>query len=264
MPNPSAPVPAARHHPSHRGAPKCRSGADRDPAVVASSHPRFGKRGYAADPAAVLHHRRVGLVRGILRGLRGATPRELDDGLSPGISLRRAGLNDHRRALAASADPDAQRWIGRDAASVRASTRLRDSGWLDRAGGPGRPVRAGRHRFDWAALADDQFVGAVTLYRSSDDPESAVNGTPGWQVGVVLTPARRGIGLGSRLFRLAPVLAREVLGVQSLLAGCEPGNEVCSRALLAAGYLPCDGPSDHRLADGRVVQASWFVQTSAL
>jgi len=197
----------------------------------------------------------------LLRGVRAATPRELDDGWSPGVVLRRAGVNDYWRALASGADPGAQRWLGWDPTALHAAEMACDSGWLDHGGGPGRPVRAQANRVDWAALVDGQYAGAITLFRSSQDPASDLNGPLGWQVGLVLAPRWRGIGLGSRLFRFAAGLASGVVRVQSISAGCDPANEACSRALLAAGYQPRDGPGEHRLPDGRVCRTIWFAST---
>jgi RimJ/RimL family protein N-acetyltransferase len=194
----------------------------------------------------------------VRRRRESASYRPVDDGRFPPLTLRTAGLNDYVRGLAAAADDEAQRWLGWDAANLTRALEARATALLNRKGDAGKPVAWGPGVVQLAALTDGGYAGSLSLYRSSDDPDSWSHGPPGWQVGLVLAPDRRRQGLGARLFRASAEIARHDLGAPTIWAGCDAANEACRRALLRAEFKPCAGPSTHRLPNGQLIATMWF------
>lgn len=179
------------------------------------------------------------------------------------LEVELATITDFHRRLAAGADPEAQRWLGWDEETMRQARTAVAAGFLTRARKPGRPVAWPR---TWSLItmsAGQDFVASAVIYRcgSRSDRARLRPGFPEWQVGLIVAPGWRGRGLGARLFALAASYAQGVLGLDTLGAGCDPANTPGVRALTRAGFVPRSGPVRRRLADGRVVPATWFVRS---
>ncbi|MFD0901275.1 GNAT family N-acetyltransferase [Actinomadura sediminis] len=94
-----------------------------------------------------------------------------------------------------------------------------------------------------------RFAGACTV---------APVGPGTCEIGGFLSPAHRGRGLGAELFTAARRFAHGHLGFGEVRAGAEAGNTASVRSLRNAGFVPAEGPGEHRLPDGRVIAARWF------
>ncbi|MFC9927698.1 GNAT family N-acetyltransferase [Streptomyces sp. NPDC127190] len=159
--------------------------------------------------------------------------------------------------LAASADAEAQRWLGTRADQVLPDPAGRRSllAWRP-AGDDGRrlprqlavpyvPDRSGALLLVCVRSSDLSYAGGLEL-----DPDRGEMG--GW-----LAPGFRGQGLGAELFGAGAVLAHTHAGLARIRAGAEPGNAASLGALVRAGFVPDTGPPRHTLPDGRVVDAVW-------
>ncbi|MCX5192306.1 GNAT family N-acetyltransferase [Streptomyces sp. NBC_00249] len=110
---------------------------------------------------------------------------------------------------------------------------------------PPEPVRT-----QWL-LAVDPATGRVAgLSSLTPDDDGAI--------GVRLAPASRGLGLGAELLAGTAQFGHAHLGLECVRAGTEVSNDSCRRALSAAGFVPCDGPVRHTLANGRVTDGAWY------
>lgn len=164
---------------------------------------------------------------------------------------------DAAAALAAGADPEAQRWLGNHADQLvsdpdtrQTLLRMRpaDAARRSNSGTLAKPFEppSGEPAFLVCVYRDDnRYAGALQLDQVSG------------QVGGWLAPGFRGRGLGSELFRAGALLAHTHFGMDIVRAGTEPGNTACRRALGRAGFIRDEGPPHHTLADGRTVDAIW-------
>jgi RimJ/RimL family protein N-acetyltransferase len=174
-----------------------------------------------------------------------------------------ATITDFHRRLAAGADPDAQRWLGWDDETMRQARAAVAAGCLRQPRKPANPVAWPR---TWSLItmsARQEFVASAVVYRYGSHSDRAPLGPRflEWQVGLIVAPGWRGRGLGARLFALAATYAHGVLGLETIGAGCDPANLAAVRALTRARFVPGSGPNRRRLADGRVVPATWFERT---
>ncbi len=160
-------------------------------------------------------------------------------------------------ALAASADAEAQRWLGTRADEVVPDPDIRRAllAW--------RPARDDGRRIPRALAepytpAPDDPLLLVCVRRSDLSYAGALElqHQPG-EMGGWLAPGCRGQGLGTELFRAGLELAHTHAGLATIRAGAEPGNTASRRALIRAGFVPDRGPARHTLPDGRVVDAVW-------
>jgi RimJ/RimL family protein N-acetyltransferase len=94
--------------------------------------------------------------------------------------------------------------------------------------------------------AADRIAGAILVNEERQE-------IGGW-----LAPAYRARGLGRELFQGAAALVHHHLGIATVRAGTDVANTACVGALTSAGFVATEGPTDHRLPDGRVTQAQWF------
>ncbi|MFE1882933.1 GNAT family N-acetyltransferase [Streptomyces diastatochromogenes] len=160
-------------------------------------------------------------------------------------------------ALAASADAEAQRWLGNHADRLvpNPATRRALLEWRP-AGDDGRRVpRLLAKPFTpdpdvpvflvCVRRADLSYAGGLQL-------EHRAGEVGGW-----LAPRCRGQGLGAELFGAGALLAHTHFGMTRVRAGAEPGNTASRRALARAGFVPDEGPPRHTLPDGRVIEAVW-------
>jgi hypothetical protein len=165
------------------------------------------------------------------------------------LVVETATITDFHRRLAAGADPDAQRWLGWDEETMRQARTAVAAGFLTRERKPGKTVAWPR---TWSLItmcARQEFVASVVVYRcgSHSDRDPLGPGFPDWQVGLIVAPGWHG-----------------VLGLDTVVAGCDPANIAGIRALTRAQFAPAAGPIRRRLADGRVVPASWFERSRDL
>jgi ribosomal protein S18 acetylase RimI-like enzyme len=93
-------------------------------------------------------------------------------------------------------------------------------------------MAAQQGRWAFVVMDDDEAVGLVDVECDSDDPSIAA-------VGMVVAPARRGLGIGRRL--LSAVSARpELAAVEQLVGEVEEGNVAAVKCVVAAGFK-CEG-----------------------
>ncbi|MFI0186708.1 GNAT family N-acetyltransferase [Streptomyces sp. NPDC017082] len=159
--------------------------------------------------------------------------------------------------LAASADAEAQRWLGTQADELLPDPAVRRAllAW--------RPAGHDRRRIP-PVLAEPYAPGPdgplllVCLHRSDLGYAGGLELHPRTgEMGGWLAPGCRGRGLGAELFRAGVELAHTHLGLATVRAGAERGNTASRGALLRAGLVPDGGPARHTLPDGRVVDAVW-------
>ncbi|MGW5423471.1 GNAT family N-acetyltransferase [Streptomyces sp. NPDC003943] len=165
---------------------------------------------------------------------------------------------------AVAADPEAQRWLGWTADTVidsRVAEHLLgidDSNRAERLRSFRAPVRRrlarrlvpGDHVQRHALLAVDAVTGRAVGMGSVMLDEGTI--------GLQIAPAYRRQGLGVELAEATARFAHDHLGLEVVRAGTEKSNDRCRRALSAAGFLPCDGPTRHTLPDGRVIDSVWY------
>ncbi|UFR00573.1 GNAT family N-acetyltransferase [Streptomyces sp. Go40/10] len=166
-------------------------------------------------------------------------------------------------ALAASADAEAQRWLGTRADEVLPDpgTRRALLAWRP-AGDDGR--RIPRVLAEPYTPAPDDPLLLVCVRRSDLSYAGALELQPrAGEMGGWLAPGCRGQGLGTELFRAGLALAHTHLGLVTVRAGAEPGNTASRRSLTRAGLAPDQGPRRHTLPDGRVVDAVWHRHDTA-
>ncbi|MEU8438787.1 GNAT family N-acetyltransferase [Streptomyces sp. NPDC029216] len=162
--------------------------------------------------------------------------------------------------LAAGADADAQHWLGAsdrlvvDAATAEHLLGIDDHNRVERLSSFPAAMRRGLTRplppgpIAWLLAVDVETGRAAGL--------SSL--TPDGEIGLRLAPTHRGRGLGTELVEATTRLGHAHRGLQTVRAGTERSNDRCRRALSAAGFVPCEGPSQHTLADGRVTDAVWY------
>ena len=166
---------------------------------------------------------------------------------TPNLRFQTPTGRDLQMMIAAASDPGAQRWLGWPAECITPE-RDRDRLLCLRAGEGGTVAR--RRDGGWYLVAIDWASGRLA---------GAVGCEPdGRDLGGWLAPRFRGRGLGRELFTAAALFAHQHLGVADVVAGTEVSNTACLGALRSAGFVPAAGPPDHRLPDGRVVQACWL------
>jgi len=162
------------------------------------------------------------------------------------LRLQSLTRSDTTMMNAAGSDADAQRWLGWHKQLV---IRQQRCGSL-LAKQPGRGRALAGIETQWHLIAVDLASGLLAGAVGGNLRDGTVGG---W-----LAPQFRGRGLGAELFSGAAQFAHAHLGQERVLAGTEPANAPCIRALLSAGFTPTAGPDAHRLPDGRVVPACWF------
>ncbi|MER6686643.1 GNAT family N-acetyltransferase [Streptomyces olivaceoviridis] len=160
-------------------------------------------------------------------------------------------------AIAASADAQAQGWLGTKADEVLPDPAVRRAllAWRP-AGEDGR--RIPRELAEPFTPGPDDPLLLVCVRRSDLGYAGALELQHlAGEMGGWLAPGCRGQGLGAELFRAGLELAHTHLGLATVRAGAETGNTASRRALARAGLVPDQGPRRHTLPDGRVVDAVW-------
>ena len=168
------------------------------------------------------------------------------------ILLRTAGIEDMAVGLAAASDSEAQHWLGwRPEQICPEPVRTQCLETVPRRDPAAGRRKAGSH--DYFAAIDagtGRLLGMIGISLAGDRER--------YEMGGWLAPAFRGRGLGGALFQAASHLAHEHMGIAELVAGTEAANVASQRSLVAAGFVPGDGPDPHILPNGRVITARWF------
>ncbi|MDO0939144.1 GNAT family protein [Streptomyces sp. DG2A-72] len=210
------------------------------------------------------------MIRSLLRRRRAASGLPVPDVCTPGrhaLATRHLLFYtpvtqlDALAAIAAGADPEAQRWQGNQAGQVvpdadtrRALLRLGHSGaslrWFIRS----NPELA--EPFEPSAELPEFMVcvrrdtGRYAGYLELDHDRGEIGG--------ILAPDHRGQGLGAELFLAGAEFAHGHAGLPTVRAGTATANLVCRRALERAGFVPAPGPARHTLPDGRELDSVWY------
>lgn len=164
-------------------------------------------------------------------------------------------------AIAAGADPEAQRWQGNQADQVvpdadtrRALLRMRPGDATHRWTIRSNPELA--EPFEPSPEMPELLVcvrrdtGRYAGYFELDHDRGEIGGN--------LAPDHRGQGLGAELFLAAALFAHAHAGLPTVRAGTATANTACRRALERAGFTPTSGPPRHTLPDGRELESVWY------
>jgi RimJ/RimL family protein N-acetyltransferase len=164
-------------------------------------------------------------------------------------------------AIAAGADPDAQRWQGNQADQVVPDADTRQA--LLRMGPADATPR-------WFIRSNPEL--AEPFEPGPETPEFMVcvrrdtRRYAGYfeldhdkgEIGGNLAPDHRGQGLGAELFLAAAEFAHGHAGLPAVRAGTATANLACRRALERAGFVSASGPARHALPDGRELDSVWY------
>ncbi|GAA3914612.1 hypothetical protein GCM10023084_77800 [Streptomyces lacrimifluminis] len=215
------------------------------------------------------------MIRSLLRRRRAASGLPVPDACTPGrhaLATRHLLLYtpvtqlDALAAIAAGADPEAQRWHGNQAAQVvpdadtrRALLRLGPTGATPRGFIRSNPELA--EPFEPSPEMPEFMVcvrrdtGRYAGYLELDHDRGEIGG--------ILAPDHRGQGLGAELFLAGAEFAHGHAGLPTVWAGTATANLACRRALERAGFVPAHGPARHTLPDGRELDSVWYQHEGA-
>ncbi|KUN29968.1 hypothetical protein AQJ23_04350 [Streptomyces antibioticus] len=164
-------------------------------------------------------------------------------------------------AIAAGADPDAQRWQGNqmdqvvsDAETRRTLLGMGPAGatprWFTRSNPElAEPFELGPETPEFMVCVhrdSGRYAGYLELHHDSAE------------IGGILAPDHRGQGLGAELFLAGAEFAHSHAGLPTVRAGTATANLACRRALERAGFVPTPGPARHTLPDGREMDSVWY------
>ncbi|MFE0258273.1 GNAT family N-acetyltransferase [Streptomyces sp. NPDC059010] len=164
-------------------------------------------------------------------------------------------------AIAAGADPEAQRWQGNqvgqvvpDADTRRALLRLGPAGatprWFIRSNPElAEPFEPSPEMPEFMVCVR-RDTGRYAGYLELDHDRGEIGG--------ILAPDHRGQGLGAELFLAGAEFAHGHAGLPTVRAGTATANLACRRALERAGFVPAPGPARHTLPDGRELDSVWY------
>jgi Acetyltransferase (GNAT) domain len=79
-----------------------------------------------------------------------------------------------------------------------------------------------------------------------------------YQIGGNVGRHHRGQGYGREMLTMVCRIAHRHLGIADLIAGCETTNEASRRWLASCGFWPAEGPPQHVLPNGRVIESCWW------
>ncbi|MDX3725938.1 GNAT family N-acetyltransferase [Streptomyces caniscabiei] len=209
------------------------------------------------------------MIRSLLQRRRAASGLPVPDRCTPGrhaLATRHLLLYtpvtklDALAAVAAGADPDAQRWLGYeadqavlDADTRRALLRMGPGGATPRWFFKSNPELA--EAFEPSPEMAEFMIGVrrdtgrLAAYLEFDHAKGETGG--------ILAPDHRGQGLGVELFLSAAEFAHGHAGLPTVRAGTATTNLACRRALERADFVPTPGPARHTLPDGRELDTVW-------
>lgn len=210
------------------------------------------------------------MIRSLLRRRRAASGLPVPGACTPGRHALATGhllfytpvtKLDALAAIAAGADPDAQRWQGNqmdqvvpDADTRRALLRMGPAGatprWFIRSNPelaePFEPSPEIPEFMVCVHRGTGRYAGYLGLHRDRGE------------IGGILAPGHRGQGLGAELFLAGAEFAHGHAGLPTVRAGTATANLACRRALERAGFVPAPGPARHTLPDGRELDTVWY------
>ncbi|MDX3520111.1 GNAT family protein [Streptomyces scabiei] len=210
------------------------------------------------------------MIRSLLRRHRAASGHPVPAACTPGrhaLATRNLLFYtpvtqlDALAAIAAGADPDAQRWQGNhmnevvpDAEIRQALLRMGPAGatprWFFRSNPElAEPFEPSPEMGEFMVCVR-RDTGRYAGYLALDRDEHAIGG--------ILAPDHRGQGLGAELFTAGLELAHGHAGLPTVRAGTATENLACRRALERAGFVPAPGPARHTLPDGRELDTVWY------
>ncbi|WP_329281611.1 GNAT family N-acetyltransferase [Streptomyces sp. NBC_01451] len=215
------------------------------------------------------------MIRSLLRRRQALSGLPVPDACTPGrhaLATRHLLLYtpvtrlDALAAIAAGADPEAQRWQGNQADQIvpdpdirRALLRLGPAGATPRWFFKSNPELA--EPFE-PTPETPEFMVCIRrdtgLYAGCLDIDR-----DGGEIGGNLAPDHRGQGLGAELFLAGVEFAHSHAGLPTVRAGTATANLACRGALERAGFVPAPGPARHTLQDGRELDTVWYQHEGA-
>ncbi|WP_369274992.1 GNAT family N-acetyltransferase [Streptomyces sp. R11] len=210
------------------------------------------------------------MIRSLLRRRRAASGLPVPDACTPGrhaLATRNLLFYtpvtrlDALAAIAAGADPDAQRWQGNqmdqvvpDADTRRALLRLGPTAatprWFIRSNPElAQPFEPSPEMPEFMVCVrrdTGRYAGYLELHHDRGE------------IGGILAPDHRGQGFGTELFLAGAEFAHGHAGLPTVRAGTATANLACRRALERAGFVPAPGPARHTLPDGRELDTVWY------
>ncbi|MEU1555525.1 GNAT family protein [Streptomyces scabiei] len=164
-------------------------------------------------------------------------------------------------AVAAAADPEAQRWHGNQMDQLVPDPDVRQA--LLRLGPAGATPR-------WFTKANPELAEPFTPDPETPEFMVCVHRPTGryaghleihrdtQEIGGTLAPDHRGRGLGAELFLAGAKFAHDHAGLPTVRAGTATTNRACRGALERAGFVPAPGPDLYTLPDGRELDTVWY------
>ncbi|MGX1274811.1 GNAT family N-acetyltransferase [Streptomyces phaeoluteigriseus] len=210
------------------------------------------------------------MIRSLLRRRRAASGLPVPDACTPGrhaLATRHLLLYtpvthlDVLAAIAAGADPEAQRWQGNQAEQVVSDSDTRQAllrlgpadatpRWFIRSNPElAEPFEPSPEMPEFMVCVH-RNTGRYAGYLELDHDRGEIGGT--------LAPEYRGQGLGVELFLAGAEFAHGHAGLPTVRAGTATANLACRRALERAGFVPAPGPARYTLPDGRELDSVWY------
>jgi RimJ/RimL family protein N-acetyltransferase len=158
---------------------------------------------------------------------------------SPRLRVASARWSDAARSWRLNRDAEAQHWLG--------WTPRDQAGRARRRAGFDKPIRSSDFfGFIGVHHATRQLLAWIEVRRVPDG---------GYEVGGIVDPEFRGQGYGQEALQAVCRLAHGHFGVRRLLASCESTNIASQKWLIASGFTRTDGPAQHTLPNGRVIES---------
>ncbi|MFF5359797.1 GNAT family N-acetyltransferase [Streptomyces scabiei] len=215
------------------------------------------------------------MIRSLLRRRRTASAVPVPDVCTPGrhalatphlLLYTPVTKLDALAAVAAAADPEAQRWHGNQMDQLVPDPDIRQA--LLRLGPADATPR-------WFTKANPELAEPFTPDPETPEFMVCVHRPTGryaghleihrdtQEIGGTLAPDHRGRGLGAELFLAGAKFAHDHAGLPTVRAGTATTNRACRGALERAGFVPVPGPDRYTLPDGRALDTVWYQHEDA-